>query len=688
MTPGSSRGAVAAGAGSFRYRADIDGLRAVAVAPVVLYHAGVDAFSGGFVGVDVFFVISGFLITGILLRDFENDQFSILRFYERRVRRIFPALFVVLAVFTPLVLWFYLPTDAESFGWSLLGATFFSSNFVFWREAGYFDAPAQTKPLLHTWSLAVEEQFYILFPLFLSRFAKSREALLAGLLSVWAGSFLGSLMALEGAPSGAFYLPQSRAWELLTGALLAAVPADRLRIRPRFGPSVDRLAAELLGAVGIALILYAVFSFDELTPFPGIAALAPCLGAALVIRSGASQATWTARALSLKPVVLLGLISYSLYLWHWPALALAQYVTLGALPESTAIAIATGSVVAATISWRYVERPFRSPNALFSRRQVFALAATVMAVAAATGLAAGQTGGFPRRFANEQLARLDRALRLNRIRLRCISAGDLCQIGADGPEPSFLIWGDSHAIAVLPGIDDLARRLGATGLAGYSHMCTPLVGVHRLGDAGLCIDFNETMLSRVRDLHSVETVILVGRWAICADASVYENESTKPCALGLSGDDAPDAERTRELFVIGLANTVRGLRELGKEVVFMAQAPEVSFSVPHALTLRERLSQPPPEGPLLTDYLRRQSRSMAIFEQLRDRYGARIVYPHRTLCPDDRCRIARDGESLYLDDDHLNDLGAQAISVIFEGIIEPGRRSAAPVITADAPSQP
>ncbi len=261
------------------YRADIDGLRAVAVIPVVLFHAGARWFSGGYVGVDVFFVISGYLITTILVQDFSAGRYSIARFYERRIRRIFPALFVVVLCSSVVGHLLLLPEDLKAFAKSVVATTLFVSNIVFWGESGYFDGPAEMKPLLHTWSLAVEEQYYIAFPIvlfLLYRFASPRiaswvialGALLSFGLSVW---------GVHNAPVATFYLLPTRAWELLVGSLLAVglVPLFR-----------SRAVAEIAAAFGIALILFAVFTFDHDTPFPGLNALAPCIGAALLIQSG------------------------------------------------------------------------------------------------------------------------------------------------------------------------------------------------------------------------------------------------------------------------------------------------------------------------------------------------------------------------------------------------------------------
>ncbi len=309
-----------------KHRSDIDGLRAIAVIPVVLFHAGVRHVAGGFIGVDVFFVISGYLITTILLEDIRRDRFSIAAFYQRRARRILPALFAVLLFASLAAYKLLLPNDAYEYGRSLLATLGFISNIAFSRQMGYFDAPAEMKPLLHTWSLAVEEQFYILYPLFLflvTRYFRKRYAVAIG--SVLALSLAYSIGRSDTQAATSFYLPTTRAWELLIGGLLAIQSLPKLR---------HQLSANLLGFFGLGLISYSVFAFSAATPFPGYHALFPCVGAALIIYSGMAVEPLVGRVLSAKPLVFVGLISYSLYLWHWISLLFSpSIISVALLPR-------------------------------------------------------------------------------------------------------------------------------------------------------------------------------------------------------------------------------------------------------------------------------------------------------------------------------------------------------------------
>jgi peptidoglycan/LPS O-acetylase OafA/YrhL len=336
-----------------KYRAEIDGLRALAVVPVILFHAGFELFSGGFVGVDVFFVISGYLITKILIEDIENDRFSFLSFYERRARRILPALFFVMFVSIPFAWIWMLPSQMTDFSQSLVAVSLFGSNVLFWRESGYFDSAAEEKPLLHTWSLAVEEQYYVLFPIFLFLawgYGKNRVfwmivvmASISLLLSEW--GWRNSAIAN-------FYLAPTRAWELFAGSIAAFVVLKR---------GVQK--NEFLSLLGLAAIVFSIFAYDESTPFPSLYALVPVLGVVMLI-CFAGKETVTARLLSTKVFVGIGLISYSAYLWHQPLFAFARIRLIEHPSPAWMVALSVTSIVLAYLSWRYVEQPFRNKEKL------------------------------------------------------------------------------------------------------------------------------------------------------------------------------------------------------------------------------------------------------------------------------------------------------------------------------------
>lgn len=370
------------------YKREIDGLRAMAVLPVMLFHAGFETFSGGFVGVDVFFVISGYLITTIILAELEQGKFSIVNFYERRARRILPALFLVMLVCIPFAWLWLLPSDMRDFSQSLVAVSVFASNILFWRESGYFDTAAELKPLLHTWSLALEEQYYVLFPLFLMLFWRlGKRWILVTLGIVFVVSLAVAQWAVYAKPAAAFYLLSTRGWELLIGAI-AAFYLSKAK-RKEFGKSVG----EIGGWLGVVLILYAVFAYSKATPFPGLYALVPTLGTILVILF-ATQQTTVGKFVGNKAFVGVGLISYSAYLWHQPIFAFARTYTFGQLSMEITSSLIFFSFFLAFLSFRYVETPFRSKGKV-GRHSVFLLSTLGAVFFISVGAIGSIKNGFP-----------------------------------------------------------------------------------------------------------------------------------------------------------------------------------------------------------------------------------------------------------------------------------------------------
>lgn len=431
------------------YRPEIDGLRALAVLPVILFHAGFPAFSGGFVGVDVFFVISGFLITGIILNDLDKGRFSLLTFYERRARRILPALVLVVTLCIPFTWLWFTPLDMRDFGQSVTAVAVFASNILFWREAGYFFGASELKPLLHTWSLAVEEQYYVLVPLLLMvvwRLGRAR-AVMAAVAVLMVLSFALAEWASVHRRDAAFYLLPMRAWELMIGAAAALY----LFRRDGKTPAPRRLA-EPLAVLGLGLIAVAVILYDSSTPFPGMYALAPTVGTVLLILF-ARPGTMSHRLLASRVLVSVGLISYSAYLWHQPLFAFARYRELDGEPSDVLmLALCVVTLPLAYASWRWVEQPCRDRTKL-SRRTVFLVAPAVLAAFAGFGVFVHLDGGVmgrkpPAPLAAEAYADLVRGAGRDRgVEGReCESAGaSVCMRHRGEGEGGILLLGDSHS---------------------------------------------------------------------------------------------------------------------------------------------------------------------------------------------------------------------------------------------------
>ncbi|MBK1646027.1 hypothetical protein CKO25_15490 [Thiocapsa imhoffii] len=366
------------------YRREIDGLRSFAVLPVILFHGGFALFGGGFIGVDIFFVISGFLITSIILEEHRLGQFSLLNFYERRARRILPALFFVMLVTIPFGWWLLSPSDLRDFAQSLVAITVFASNILFWQESGYFDTAAELKPMLHTWSLAVEEQYYVLFPLLIMAAWRLGTRRLAWLIAaIGAASLLIAELQLRSDPTAAFFLLPARAWQLLVGSLAAFVVLDW----PRYPRLLEehRVACEILGAIGLAMIVGATFLFHDRLPFPGLLALVPTIGTALILLCSTSR-TLVGRLLGFAPLVGIGLISYSAYLWHQPLFAFVRHASVGEVAAPLMLALSGLTLLLAYLSWRFVEQPFRDRKRI-KQSTVFSFSIAGILVFSSIGLA-------------------------------------------------------------------------------------------------------------------------------------------------------------------------------------------------------------------------------------------------------------------------------------------------------------
>lgn len=467
------------------YRGDIDGLRCVAVLLVVLFHILPPRYlAGGYVGVDIFFVISGYLITGILGRELAQGTFTFASFYERRVRRIMPALFVLLAATTVLGARVLTPVDFIPYARSLVAAVLSYSNLYFWTQDSYFNV-TRVKLLEHTWSLSVEEQFYLLFPAALL-LAWRRGWRLAPTIAVFGGiSFAVSAYMAYRMPQAAFFMPYSRAWELMIGALLA-ITSYRPRLRP-----AARLA---LAAAGLVMIVLAVEFYSKRTPFPGAAALAPCCGAALLLWTGEEGGTAVSRLLAWSPLRFIGKISYSLYLWHWPLLLAAR---AGGLPgisgrgmQSTLLLLVL-SIACAYLSWRWVEQPFRSKSVRFTRPRLFVAAGAAAATLCCAGVLIVTAHGFPGRYSERalSLATYVDLPQQAQIGTCFITSGwtfaqfqpQKCLAPVPGKK-NYLVFGDSHAAYLWYGLKSAYPEVNF--MQATTSGCPPALGTWDNTDCG------------------------------------------------------------------------------------------------------------------------------------------------------------------------------------------------------------
>ncbi len=614
------------------YRPDIDGLRAVAVLAVLLFHCGVPGFPGGFVGVDVFFVISGFLITGQIAADIDAGRMSIARFYDRRIRRIVPALFVTLVLTAAASAALLLPSYLVAMSSALVSAAASVSNIYFWRMAGDYFAPTTAfQPLLHTWSLSVEEQFYLFIPVLMmvgARPLRGRWVLLFAPLCL--ASFALSVFATSAAPVPNFYLLPTRAWEFGLGALVATTQLPAI---------TRRWMAEAVAAAALVLLLLPVFLFDQATPFPGLNALWPCLGTALLIHVGRTARPTVTVVLGARPCVAVGLISYSLYLVHWPIVSLLRYRAVAPLDGAQIVAVLVASFVLATLLWRFVEQPFRRPAAALTRRRVLAGGLGAIALAGLLGFAGIAGRGFPGRFPGfaERPPPDETPWKIGRCFLnidpdyRDWSPSDCTRI-ATGPR-KVMLWGDSYAGQYVPGILANAAALHATVIQYTAAGCPPVLAYRSFSKPG-CQAFNAHALDVIRQEH-VQTVILAGRW-------------TGFSQIGL------------DLQQIG--GTLAVLDAMGVRVVLVGQSPEFAADAPVIAFLKG--SRDPGAVNRWTVAF-----PLAINETLRRIAGRHaFIDPMAPLCDGPTCTYEDRGTFLFDDFGHLSAVGSsRAVRRLFVG---------------------
>jgi peptidoglycan/LPS O-acetylase OafA/YrhL len=556
------------------YRPDIDGLRAIAVLSVVLFHAGVPRFTGGFTGVDIFFVISGYLIGGHIFSELRSGTFSYLRFYQRRAKRILPACYTVF-LFTILASLVLLsPYEAAQLGRSALASTLSASNILFWKTSGYFDQRSELNPLLMTWSLGVEEQFYLVIPMLMALLVRIRKSwLLPSTLIFCIASFIFAAHELGTHPTLVFYMLPPRAWELGAGVALAIA---ELGVEHFVLP---RPLSQLVGVGGLACIVAPVFLLSLTTPFPGAAALPSVAGTAMLL---AARTSWiNARLLSLPPLMFVGRISYSLYLWHWPLLALGRVVYGGKLPPAASAVLVSVAFLAAVLSYYWIEQPFRkstlAPAPLLLRYGLVSL--VMMAICAAVWLSHGVSKRYP------QLAAMENS------GIGLVTDPCLAPYGRNKPNlsstcddtssqgPAIAIWGDSHSAALAPGLRSAAAGSHYRFLQFGKSSCPPLVGATRYLPAHPllapeCVHFDRSVLALLEADHSVQVVVLAAFWGAPFHQNVEDGWLIPDSSAGLAGErEVPPLAASRKLFTDSLTSTVQALQASGKKVIVFEDVP-------------------------------------------------------------------------------------------------------------------
>lgn len=635
-----------------KYRPDIDGLRAIAVLAVVFFHAFPEVANGGFIGVDIFFVISGFLISSIIVASLQKNAFSFVEFYTRRIKRIFPALIVVMAS-CYLMGWFYLLADEfKQLNQHIASGASFIANIQLWREAGYFDNAGETKPLLHLWSLGVEEQFYILWPfmLWLAWRARFNLALLVALIA--AGSFYLNIANLDKA-ANAFYLPQCRFWELLAGSLLAIYSLKYPQYVGKLRPGVAASAS----AVGLLLLALGMIVINKSNLFPGYWALIPTLGTLLVIFSGAS-ALPNRIILSQRLLVWFGLISFPLYLWHWPLLVFARIVEGG----TPSLALRAGTVVLAIVlawlSFRWLEKPVRSSRLAWLPALLLAL----MASLGALGLYGYANDGLKFRAFHQQndnsnafdwpASKYKSAACTRKI---TIESSAYCRF-AYSEQPSIALIGDSHANAIFDFFDLYFSAKQKAALVLGSSGCPPLLKVERGNNH--CATTMDAIANYINSNNEITQVFITARFAATESGSNLGGEPFQD-QYRLTLTDQPEQHDRQAIFKQGLENTIRVFMAHQKHITVLLDVPELSFDPKSCLGARTKTACAMEANGVYA----RQAAYTQIIRQLQQKYEFKVIDLKDALCTGGQCIAKYQGKILYRDSHHL---GIEGSRFLFE----------------------
>tara|TARA_X000000950_G_C13873360_1_gene643830 strand:+ start:71 stop:2086 length:2016 start_codon:yes stop_codon:yes gene_type:complete len=667
-----------------KYRAEIDGLRALAVLPVILFHAGFERFSGGYVGVDVFFVISGYLITTIIISEMIEGKFSIVNFYERRARRILPALFFVMAACLPFAWLWLTPNDLKDFGQSLVAVATFSSNILFWMESGYFDTAAELKPLLHTWSLAVEEQYYILFPIFLLLIwtlgLKWVVTLLFIIFLISLGLaqltvdtnivnylfeinylFENFMQNAVDNPATSFYLLPTRIWELLIGALISIYFLHRAHIK-------NIQINQVLSIFGLLMIGYSIFFFDERTPFPSVYALVPTIGTGLIILCAVPK-TFVYKLLSQKLIVGCGLISYSAYLWHQPLLSFARH-RLFEISDLLTLALCLTTFVIAWFSWHFVEKPFRNKKK-FSRNKIFVGSIIFASLFILIGFSLHTTNGFEKRanFSKELQSSFETKIPLCREVFATGLKKPLgCKLGVEKESVDFIIFGDSHVPPLVSLIENLAVENRLSILYSSRGGCLPFLDTYlqrKDRRKTSCYDVNKQIFNFAKE-ESVKGIILVARWAFYTHGDYrfrggyfISNNENGPFNY---------KDTLQENFYLGLDNTIEKYSSAKIPIHILTQAPHQKIEPESAYFLTSRrdtsiesLSVAKSEFDHLNEF------AMDAFTTRSPKINIHNLTD--IFCDTKTCKIGTTRKSFYKDQNHLSSFGANQLAPIFESIL-------------------
>jgi peptidoglycan/LPS O-acetylase OafA/YrhL len=638
-----------------QYRKEIDGLRALAVLPVILFHAGFTTFSGGFVGVDIFFVISGYLITTIIIAEMEQGSFSLLNFYERRARRILPALFFVMLCMLPFAWLWMLPQDLKNFSQSLVAVPLFASNILFYLTSGYFDTASELKPLLHTWSLAVEEQYYVLFPLLLMLTWKLGKKWIISLLFIIAViSITFAQLASSIHHSFTFYLLPSRGFEILIGALISFF----INARPSIS-STNQLLSASISITGLALVLYAILTFNDKTPSPSLYTLIPTLGAGLILIFSNNK-NLVGKLLGSKIFVDIGLISYSAYLWHQPLLAFLKYKSLNGLSFKFLLMLLLAIFILAFLSWQYIEKPFRSKDKI-NRKTIFLFTL----VGSLIFISLGIFGHFTIKV--DQTNKTSKQKKNTTIIVKKI-----------------MLLGDSHAGHLAFGLQNIyGENLIVRAFSG----CIPFYNVDRYDSRsvpGECAKNINLELKKFESDNNYGLIILSTMGPVYLDGTPFKGKDVaRVIGLGVELIDNKSEKNRWLIFETGMRNTLKKLSSIpNKKIIYVLDVPELGIENRYCGTPKNLviiLGSTFGKGKELSyenckqsrlDFDERTNRYHYLVKKILAEFPNVILFDPTTLfCDNKWCYGTKDQSQLYSDVDHLSEFGSAYVAKYLSPVI-------------------
>ena len=623
------------------YRADIDGLRALAVLPVVFFHAGFSYFVNGFLGVDIFFVISGFLITTIILGDIEHNKFKIIHFYERRARRILPALFFICLISIPLAWSSLLPSDLNHFGKSLISSISFTSNIFFWQSINYFDVESDLKPLLHTWSLAIEEQFYILYPLFLLIFWKfGIKKILFVLMLFFLISLAISTWAALHKPVANFYLLPTRGWEIIAGAISA------FYIKYYSTTFESIFLKNILSFFGLILIFLSLTFFTPDTPTPSYKTLSLIIGTVFILIFY-DERSLISRILSVWPLTFLGLLSYSWYLWHFPLLAFARNYSLREISDVLIILIIFLSLFLSYLSWRFIENPFRNSNKLSRKKIIYVLLITLFVIL---------TSAFHIIFKGKSHERVPYNFFEPNYGMQskdCINKSiEECILNT---KSKFLLWGDSYAMHLAQALTFSESKIIFS--QATKNTCSPIINISKnirnINFADECISFNKKVVESAIKNENIEYIIMSSTFELINNYPIKQN------LLSVT-------KNKEDVILENLILTIDMLKNSGKKIVIVSPTPSTGLNYdPGRCTIKAIYRSKDPKICFFNkeEFSEKTINGLKILKKIENE--ANILWIDQLLCSEGVCKTILDNQPIYRDNGHLSTYGSKYIGEKF-----------------------